>query len=255
MNGDTGELVRMKEKDYQSFKDSYKMQMKEEIKKQETKANLGEWTRTMSKRLDDAGVEYREVSMHSTPLSEKEIISVLGGADRTNGSCSSLSLSYLGQKKGMDVLDFRGGESSAYFADKSTKKLFFQQSEGCTIVERGKNTTAVGKSLLGKVEEGKEYILGVGAHSSVVRKQEGVLQYLELQSPNICGWKDFDSKVTATLHNRFGTSTTGFHGKALYKGTLVDIENFDAIGDLQHILGYINTSKSSQLKGVGGSVK
>lgn len=36
-------------------------------------------------------------------------------------------------------------------------------------------------NLLNKVEEGKEYYLSTGAHTTIIRKIDGKFEYLELQ--------------------------------------------------------------------------
>ncbi len=51
----------------------------------------------------------------------------------------------------------------------------------------------------------KNIICVVGRHASIVRKNdEGVLQYLELQSANNSGWQNFRWQSWYTLSYRFG---------------------------------------------------
>ena len=54
------------------------------------------------------GVAYNPVQIHQNLLSEEEIIKTLSGDDKTIGSCASAALTYVGQKAGMNVLDFWG---------------------------------------------------------------------------------------------------------------------------------------------------
>ena len=49
-------------------------------------------------------------------LTPDEIIAKLCGGDQTKGSCSSLGFAYAGNHVGLDVTDFRGGESQNFFS-------------------------------------------------------------------------------------------------------------------------------------------
>ena len=54
--------------------------------------------------------------MLNNNITEEEIIQKISGGDETRGSCSSLALTYIGNKNGLNVLDFRGGESQRFFS-------------------------------------------------------------------------------------------------------------------------------------------
>lgn len=241
---DNGKMVKNTE--------NYEREESEAALKQDT---LSDFTKKWSELCKEAGIKYNEVGLQDEILSEEKIINLLSGGDLTDGSCSSLSMCYLGQKKGLNVVDFRGGESTAYFADKNYKIEFFKQFPESFVLEKGKNSTAVGKTLLSKVEKGKEYIVNVGCHSSVVRKtDDGVLQYLELQSATNSGWHNIDN-IAHTLTKRFGTNSKGFRGLNVITGSIIDIEKFEGTNDLRYILGYCNTSISNQMKGARGYEK
>lgn len=207
-------------------------------------------------KLNEMKVAYNPVRNHTKQLSNEEIIKSLAGGDNTSGSCASVALAYIGQKQGWDVLDFRGNKSQEFFSNGSNL-VKLSQCEGIkTLKAQGKCSSTVGNRLLKMVEQGKEYYLCVGKHASIVRKtDEGVLQYLELQSPSKSGWTNFDGNPRYTLHTRFGTSKdTKFYGGMMDFMIDIDDSNFDT-DDFKSLLGYINTSDSEQKKGEYGTIK
>ena len=58
-------------------------------------------------------VSHNEVKDLEKPLTDDEIIQKLAGGDMTKGSCSSLAYAYCANKAGLDVIDFRGGDSTS----------------------------------------------------------------------------------------------------------------------------------------------
>ena len=128
------------------------------------------------------------------------------------------------------------------------------------IREKGACSLTVGNRLLKKVEEGKEYYLCVGRHASIVRKKDGILQYLELQneldaSYHPAGWTDFNKDPKYTLSHRFGCTTTS---KYYYSDMdfMIDISESDFnTQEFKSILGYINTDADKQVKGDKGYAK
>lgn len=204
--------------------------------------------------LKQQGVEYIKVEKHAKSLTESEIISALAGGDYTSGSCSSVGIAYIGQKRGLNVLDFRGGKSMDYFSNKTAKVNMFK-ALGATPIEESsaKSNLTNGKRALAKMVKGKEYYLSVGRHAAIVRlNDDGVMQYLELQSATRSGWQDFANDVRDTLKWRFGCSSSGNHFSTAY---LTDIDKFQANDDLTTLLGYINTIESEQRKGKHGTIK
>lgn len=237
-----------KTSDFDEFKDKY-LQLPENASTMNVDEN--ETVKAFKEKLDDMGVKYREVSEHETPLTESEIISALAGGDKTSGSCASAALAYVGQKNGLDVLDFRGGESQNFFSMSLNLQQIMKLPNITKISETARATATAGKKLLSKVEEGMEYYFVCGRHAAIVRKEEGVLQYLELQSATKSGWTDFNGNVRNTLANRFGATQTGSD----YEAYMFNVADAKGSKELQEILGYINTAEDSQKKGVGGSVK
>lgn len=206
------------------------------------------------KALVDAGVSFLKVTTHKTKQTTQQIINRLGGGDRTTGSCASLSMAYAGNKAGYSVLDFRGGKSQATFS----RSVYLNEIASLPgvdgVVERGFNDFTTAHSLLGKVQDGKEYALGVGRHMAIVRKSGDGYEYLELQSAYSNGFKALDDNV---LKRRFGCqkSHTTYGHKYQVSGELIEVESLGKNREFQNLLGYINTEEGKQMKGVLGSVK
>lgn len=206
------------------------------------------------KQLEKSKIEYNPVQMLNNNITEEEIIQKISGGDETRGSCSSLALTYIGNKNGLNVLDFRGGESQRFF---SIPQNILKMCDELNIqykMELNYNDNLGAMNLLNKVEEGKEYYLSTGAHATIVRKLNGQLQYLELQDKKDNGFKQFTSQ---TLKKRFGCKQThtiqGMKCKA--RSILIDLDEFENKEDFKEILGYINTLEDKQLKGANGSAK
>lgn len=198
---------------------------------------------------------YNPVMNHSNALSESEIISALAGGDRTSGSCASVGLAYIGQKQGWNVLDFRDGESRRFFASSYNLRTL-SMADGLKVLRaEGASSITVGNRLLKMCENGKEYYLSVGRHAAIVRKtDDGILQYLELQSSSRSGWINFNGNPRYTLKNRFGCSQTS--GSSANYDFMIDLDDSDfETDDFRSLLGYINTTENEQRKGSNGTIK
>lgn len=203
------------------------------------------------KMLEKEKIEFRNVTKYRKKVTESEIIDNISGGDKTKGSCASLGLAYIGNKNGYQCLDFRGGISRDWFSSKANKLTMWKELEVNVIIEDSfKGCVSNGKKILSNVEKGKEYYLSVGKHAAIVRKTEdGILQYLELQSSKENGWKDFSENVRDTLLQRFKC------GKLNGKAYLTDIGQLEGNEEFIKVLGYINTLEDAQLKGVTGYVR
>lgn len=166
-----------------------------------------------------------------------------------------MGLCYIGQKLGFDVHDFRDGKSRDFFASYPHLNTLIAADGIKVLRASGASAQTVGKRLLDQCEEGKEYYLCTGGHASIVRKENGGLQFLELQDPYTNGWKDFDGNPRYTLRRRFGASSTSDRFFEQYS-FMIDIAESDFDNDaFRSILGYINTDKKKQRKGSYGSIK
>ena len=209
----------------------------------------------MVEDLKQHGVKYKEVKLRDKDLTEEEIVAVLGGGDRTKGSCVSVALSYAGQKSGLDVRDFRGGDSQAWFSSEFWWKIKYSQRwlpEMQPISATARSEITAGKKLLKQVEPGKQYFFIDGQHAAIVRKEGEQLQYLELQSPSSNGWKNFNGNPGYTLSDRFGARDGKGRDEMAW---MFDITDIDGSEDFRELLGYLNTAENEQKKGQHGHIR
>lgn len=197
-------------------------------------------------------IEHKSVDLLPKSLSSDEIVSRLGGGDLTKGSCSSLAFAYIGNRGGLDVLDFRDGASRSFFAKSMNIKSVVEAVNGTVIQEYSDFKAA--NALFKQVESGKEYYFCTGSHAAVVRKINDSIEYLELQSATRNGWHPLDKQ---TLKWRFSAKMSRtYHGhKYKCNSCLCDAELLQKDKGYRELLGYINTSTDKQVKGTKGVIK
>lgn len=205
-------------------------------------------------------MKQQAVQKLSQPLSSDEIIERLAGGDMTKGSCSSLAFAYIGNRNGLDVLDFRGGSSQYVFSMNSNIKKILELPGVNGSITMVKKEISGTMEVLNNLILNKEYYLATGKHAAIVRRVDSGVEYLELQSKFQNGWMPFDryGSMAATLNKRFGCRKTvdKQFGKVWEKSVvLMDVESFNENTEFEQILGYINTAVESQKKGVTGDVK
>lgn len=196
------------------------------------------------------GIGYLPVQNLEAPLSSREIIQKIGGPDKTGGSCASLAYAYAANRIGLDVTDYRGGDSQGFFSDKNTGAAIAELPGVNGVVIKGTNTVKMAKDLLDTMEPGKEYILGVGKHAAIVRQNGGIAEYLELQDHKL--WNGFKTLTTDKLQTRFGCTKSSSYTR---RGRIIEIDNLKDNKEFRDLLGHINTSPGSQQKGAGGGMK
>lgn len=208
--------------------------------------------------LKNYQIEYTPVIRSESERNEKDIITKICGGDETKGSCASVAIAYVGQKKGLNVLDYRDGQSRKYFSMKQTKIKMFKALGASPIEEKTyKTNVANGKKILSQMEKGKEYYLSVGCHAAIVKlSDDGKPQYLELQSDEKWGykngWHDFSDDISTTLRERFGCKSSSRYYNVAW---LTDIEQFSDNAEFRTLLGFINTNEENQRKGKNGGIK
>lgn len=205
-------------------------------------------------------VEYRAVQALPKQLTSDEIIERLAGGDMTQGSCSSLAFAYIGNKNGLDVLDFRDGGSRRVFSmNKNIMKMLELPGVEGSITKVKKEVQGT-IDVLKNLELNKEYYLATGKHAAIVRKLDTGYQYLELQSKYQNGWMPFEryGSMATTLNKRFGCRKTvdksfGY----VWERTviLMDVDSFKDNEEFEQLLGYINTAVDKQRKGALGDVR
>ena len=231
-----------------------------EVKSQENRETkelpISESTTELATKLKEINVEHRPVKDLDKELSFSEILNKLSGGDMTQGSCVSLALSYIGNKTGLDVTDYRGGDSCKFFSrDSNIMKLFSASGIKSKVIEVEREASGTAE-ILNELTLNKEYYLSTGRHAAIVRRGENGLEYLEMQSAVKNGWMPFTKygTVIKTLRNRFGCQPSvdkyGFKSSVI----LAEVDSFKTRKeDLRKILGYINTSSDKQKKGSWGS--
>lgn len=205
-------------------------------------------------------VEHRAVQALPKQLTSDEIIERLAGGDMTQGSCSSLAFAYIGNKNGLDVLDFRDGGSRRVFSmNKNIMKMLELPGVEGSITKVKKEVQGT-IDVLKNLELNKEYYLATGKHAAIVRKLDTGYQYLELQSKYQNGWMPFEryGSMATTLNKRFGCRKTvdksfGY----VWERTviLMDVDSFKDNEEFEQLLGYINTAVDNQRKGALGDVR
>lgn len=205
-------------------------------------------------------VEHRAVQALPKQLTSDEIIERLAGGDMTQGSCSSLAFAYIGNKNGLDVLDFRDGGSRRVFSmNKNIMKMLELPGVEGSITKVKKEVQGT-IDVLKNLELNKEYYLATGKHAAIVRKLDTGYQYLELQSKCQNGWMPFEryGSMATTLNKRFGCRKTvdksfGY----VWERTviLMDVDSFKDNEEFEQLLGYINTAVDKQRKGALGDVR
>ena len=215
------------------------------------------------------GVEYREAEpIKNFVFDDAKTISKISGGDRTQGSCVSLAMTYIGNMLGFDVRDFRGGKSMKAFSLHMNNKKLCNLDGVNAVVEHEFSALKGAKACMSTMEEDKIYMLCTGRHASIVRKVQPTeknpkgYQFLELQSQDGSGWKNFDNtergyNTDTTLRRRFGCtkSRTVLGTKIQQESYLIEAESLRGNEEFRRLLGYINTEKSKEMKGVGGSAK
>lgn len=212
-------------------------------------------------KINDYKIEYREVGLLRKFLTDDEIIKKLGGVDMTDGSCASLAFAYTGNKNGLDVTDFRGGQSCKFFQHnyniKEIMKLDGVKYQTIKVKKEAFDTAKIIKEL----PLDKEYYLAVGKHVAIIKNTDKGVMYLELQSSKENGWKYFASDkytTSETLMKRFGARKTvdKQFGKVWEREVvLAEVDSFKDNEEFRDILGYLNTATDKQKKGASGNVK
>lgn len=205
--------------------------------------------------LNEGKVERIEFAKHDKQPTEEEIIENIGGLDKTVGSCASLALAYVANEAGYNVRDFRGGKSCDIFSQKIVYKDISKLKGVKADIYQDTNDHNAATHHLLNMKENKKYILALGSHATVVRKQGSIYQYLELQDkPELNGWKRLTSK---NLKERFSLkkSHSSYGVQLKSNSVLIDVESLCKSDEFLDIVGYINTEEEKQQKGIGGYAK
>lgn len=199
-------------------------------------------------------VQHNPVERMQTAETEEQLVDRLGGGDKTRGSCSSLALAYAGRKAGFDVLDFRGGNSTAAFARMSNIQTIAQMRGVESFITKNTNDIKASLEIIKQLQSDRDYYFATASHAAIIRQIDGQWNYLELQSEINNG---FHRLTTDTLRSRFGARKSHtVAGQKYEKTTLAfDIETLMRNNEFEDLLGYLNTNENAQKKGTGGYAK
>lgn len=250
-----------KSKDFEEFKQKYlKLPDNADTMKIEPKS---EAYKMLLQQCKVNGVQYKQVEKLQHALTTEQIIDKISGGDKTKGSCVSMSMTYIANKSGLDVLDYRGGNSCYVFSVKYNNRQLASLSGVKGNIIDAKTELKGTMDVLKTIDIGKEYMLNTGGHSSIIRRvSDSEYEYLELQSgiAEHNGWTSFNSygSMSETLIKRFGCRKTQrkiLGHKIQSNVMLLEVDSFKNCTEFEELLGYINTSESNQKKGVSGHVK
>lgn len=240
----------------------------QEAKKQPLHTNNTKAYESLEKAVSNFGLtkSHRPVKQ-ITPMSHDDTVAKLAGGDMTKGSCVSQMFAYCSNRHGVDVTDFRGGNSCDMFSRNIYIPNVFKTANSNFIEHMVDREAKDAAKIIAGLEKDKEYCLVVGRHASIIRNSstEG-LQYLELQSELHKGWMPFETdqrSVEDTLYQRFGCrkridKMKTYQGKDIViqkKVWLADVDSFQMTEEFKDIMGYINTATDKQKKGVRGFAK
>ena len=190
-------------------------------------------------------IDYKRPSQLTEPLSEQEVIDKVGGQDLTDGSCSSLALSYVANKAGLDVTDMRGGSSQELFSRGSTVAQLTSLDGVDGHIDFAFSPRSKADVIQSYLDTGSEYYVGVGDHAAIMRKAQNGYEYLELQSNSstICGWKNITNKKgnidLKELQRRFGVRG------ASPRVFTINTKSLSESLEFKELIGYINTKEST----------
>lgn len=222
----------------------------------ETRKNIGIQSEVsqVRKLALQIGITSNPITKSPKKLTEEEIIQAISGGDKTKGSCSSAAFAYIGNKGGYTVLDFRGGESCDFFSRNSRIKMIGNLPGVKMHVAKNTNDFKATKELLENVENGNEYYLATGRHAAIIRKNDNLVEYLELQSKIVNGFKPFDDTV---LKKRFKAQKSHAVRGRKYDvdSYLIDVNSLKDNPEFHNILSFLNTAESKQMKGIEGHEK
>lgn len=214
-----------------------------------TKALKG-MTDKLTSQVKDLGkttIDKKDVADLPKQLDDDEIITRLGGGDQTSGSCASLSLAFIGNKHGLDVIDYRGGESQKFFSNTRWLVNMMESVGGVTTTES--SAARLRNWAVGNMTSGKLYALRAGCHMAIVRLDaKGKMEYLELQSAYKNGF--LPMTTGKDFQRRFGGMSSGWA-----YGTIVEISKLGNDVNMRDILAYLNTNATDQKKGASGTIK
>lgn len=261
------ERLKQYEKDYKMEWDKWRKDHGLDQKEPEKPKEESEVYKRFIRRLKNDEVIYGKIDFLEPEemfdyISEDEIIKNIAGGDKTKGSCASAAYAYVANIAGYDVRDFRGGSSCEFFSHRTTGELIAELDNGKGAIGKivaGKNGTDAGLLALDGMEKGRDYVLRVGHHASVIRRTEDGWQYLELQSKYDFqnGYtRSFDrDEMKGVLQSRFNTGKRHSKYSKANEAVVVPVDELASNDEFIKMTGYLNTEPAKEKKGSMGGIK
>lgn len=196
--------------------------------------------------LEDLIEKAKEMNIEFIPprklkneLSTEDIIAKIGSEDNVGGACASQCLAYIANKKGYDVKDMKSIASSELFGNDDAWEVICKKCGG--IYKMPKNEIKCANEFIKNMKEGREYVMGVGEHTSIVKKIDGVAYYLDSQSKKNSGYKILEKEELSEI---FTCSEKNKNNKAY----LLCVDSLKVDDELETIFGFINTNRYKSKK-------
>lgn len=229
-NTDTKGATRPKQQRYKTLSNDETEKLKDALLDNGKKSEI-------LQTLENRSVYTRkEVRAFKKPLNEKQIIERLADYDN-DGHCNTLGLAYAANKAGYNVLNYKDGPISEYFANKEKHVLLLQLKgvKGKYIYTKSDSKAFL--ELIKEIKKDREYLLSIGNHSAIVRyNSDGFLEYLELQNYKERGWYILNINSADT---RFDFND---YVDLERMSTIIDIETLAKNKDFIKITEYFNTA-------------
>jgi len=196
-------------------------------------------TKAIIQEAKKTNVKYHAVKKNTKTLSTEQIIQKVGVNDvYSPGSCVSLALSYIANRHGYDVQDYRGDHGTFIFSGLATTQRFTETFHGESYTEQAKKVCKKLHQIL--TDQDKEYYFQVPGHAMIIRKHLWSLQYLDLQHAPKNMFKNFSThEILYVLCDRRQNGGKPYKPKQQIPCLLTPIENF-AGEEFQELLGYIH---------------
>ncbi len=186
------------------------------------------------KKLELKGVEKVSFLAYVKQPTETEIIERIAGTDR-DGNCATLAHTYIANKAGFNITDFRGGTSREVFSDRDNMASLSAIKGVKSRQYRTNNPLEAYRELIKEIKPGKEYELTVGGHTSIVRFNKGELEYLELQSYEHRGWEKLTEE---SAKRRFALRIVD----SIENNIIIEIDGLIKSREFIQLMYYINTA-------------
>ena len=195
----------------------------------------------------NAHVEYNKPSY--LPISERtdeSIIKRIGVLADEYGCCTSLAFAYVGNKSGLNVVDSRMDKGTDLLQNSYIIEEIAKINGVSSRIIYDKDDFKIFNEFEKSMKEGKEYLVAIGEHTSIIKKVDGKLNFLELQRPKILktnkrlknGWHLLND---SRKRSRFNCSNE--NDEKIYPSVLIECESMYDNEEIELLMGFINKKR------------